>query len=448
MGHLWFDAHLDLAYLAVSGRDMLRPLHALGDRAGPHTPASVTLPALAEGNVRLALATIFTEPIDTGATDTGGTPVPPSKLTPEQYPAGDAARAHAVGRAQLEVYLTWRDLGRATLRLREVLRTDADVGEIRGGMGVAQVIPATITRRVDDADRAVVPPRDARAIEELGLSPGATAALLGGAVRTVADALAAGDKALLKIPGLGRAGVRELRESLIAQRLPLHAGILIENADPVREPTELQWWAERGVVAIGLAWAKPSRYAGGNMTDLGISDLGKALVREMDRLKIVHDASHLSDRAMRDLLATTDRTIIASHSNCRALLGGGAMGENQRHLHDDWIREIARRGGVIGLNLCAGFLKPGLNRDHPGGPNHPTAADAAAHVVRICDLTGSRDHVGLGSDMDGGFGASWLPSDVPSPRRLGAIAAALAARGFDDEDLRAFTHGNWARVLA
>jgi len=451
MPHLWFDAHLDLAYLAVNGRDMMRPLHALADRAGPHPTPAVTLPALAEGNVRLALATIFTEPIDASASSsTGGTPVPPSPLTPEQYPAGDAPRAHAVGRAQLEAYLTWRDLGRLTLDLRRVLHADPEIGEVRAGMGVAQVVATTVVRRVDDADRAVVPPRDVRPLEELGLSPKTTASLLDAAVRTVADAHGAADKTLLKIPGLGRAGVRELREAIIAQRLPLHAGILIENADPIREPGELAWWVDRGVVAIGLAWGKPSRYAGGNMTDLGLSDLGRALVREMDRLGVVHDASHLSDRAMRDLLDTTDKLIVASHSNCRALLApglgsAGGMGESQRHLHDDWIREIARRGGVIGLNLYGNFLAKATGAD-----DRTTAAtldDAASHVLRICDLTGSRAHVGLGSDMDGGFGARMMPRGVRRPADLERLAETLAQRGFDDADLGAFTHGNWARVF-
>jgi microsomal dipeptidase-like Zn-dependent dipeptidase len=440
---MWFDAHLDLAYLAVSGRDMLRPVHGLADRAGPHPPAAVTLPALAEGNVRLALATIFTEPVDASAPPAAA--APGAKPTPEQYPAGDVGRAYAVGRAQLEVYLTWRDLGRMTLSLRDVLRVDAEVGEIRGGMGVAQVVPASVARRVEDADRAVVPPRDARPIEELGAPARTTAALLGAGVRTVADAHTAPDKDLLKIPGVGRAGVRAVREAIHTQRLALHAGVLIENADPIREPDELAWWVERGVVAIGLAWGKPSRYAGGNGTDLGLTDLGRVLVREMDRLGVVHDASHLSDRSMRGLLDATDRMVVASHSNCRGLLGGGGMGENQRHLHDDWIREIARRGGVIGLNLYGNFLS--RERAREGQASTATLHDAVRHVQHICDLTGSRAHVGLGSDMDGGFSAKVLPAGVRRPLDLVLLAEELRSRGFNDDDIAAFAHRNWARVF-
>src|SRR5689334_12521266 len=116
---MWFDAHLDLAYLAVNARDMLGPL---SPSSGPHPPAAVTLPAMRGGGVRFALATIFTEAGGTG---------------PEGYPAGNVERAAAVGRAQLEVYLTWRDRGEIALDLRKALRRDPAVGQIRGGMGVA-----------------------------------------------------------------------------------------------------------------------------------------------------------------------------------------------------------------------------------------------------------------------------------------------------------------------
>ncbi len=218
--------------------------------------------------------------------------------------------------------------------------------------------------------------------------------------------------------------------------------ILIEGADPILEPADLDEWRAEGVAAIGLAWWKPSRYAGGNGTDLGLTDLGRALVREMDRLGVVHDASHLSDRAFDDLLAATDQPIIASHSNCRALVGGGGKGENQRHLRDDQIIEIARRGGVIGLNLFSKFLclmTPGDDT------TRATIADCVAHIEHICRLTGSRAHVGLGSDMDGGFSAARLPEGINRPGDLWKLAAALRARGWSNEDLHAFTFGNWAR---
>lgn len=338
---------------------MFAPLEILevdGAKVGPHPPAAVTLPELARGGVRLALGTVFSEPDGTG---------------PEGYPAGDVERAAAKGRAQVEVYLTWRDKGAVGLDLRRVCRGDPGVGQVRGGMGVAEVVPQPVAERL---------------------------------------------------------------------KRPLHLGILVENADPIRGPEELGWWVERGVVAVGLAWAKASRYAGGNGTELGLTDLGREMVREMDRLGVVHDLSHLSDRAMDELLGMTGRPVIASHSNSRALLGGGGFGENQRHLRDETIREIARRGGVIGLNLFSAFLRPAL-----GDGGRGDVADCVRHIEHLCEVAGSRAHIGLGSDMDGGFSAARLPRGIERAGDVGALAEALSARGWSDEEVEGFAWGNWVR---
>lgn len=372
----WFDAHLDLAYLAVSGRDMLAPLNP---KADPHAPASITLPALAEGRVRFALGTIFTEVGGTGR---------------EGYPVGDVERAYAVGRAQLEAYLTWRDQGHIVLDRFRALRADPGLGEIRGGMGVANVVPIPLVKR------------------------------------------------LARLP----------------KAPPLHIGILMENADPIRSPAELAWWKDRGVVAIGMSWARSSRYAGGNSTTDGLSDLGRELAREMDRLNIIHDCSHLSDRAFDDLCAATDKPLIASHSNCRALLKDSDMGVPdvsreivmQRHLTDAQIREIAGRGrkdgaggGVVGLNLYSRFLSKSAAK---GG--RASIDEAIAHIEHICSLTGSTRHVGLGSDMDGGFSADRLPEGIDSPSGLVRLADALNARNWSDDDIHGFVCGNWLRMFA
>jgi len=357
---LWFDAHLDLAYLAVNGRDMLAPL----DRdAGPVTPATITLSSLAEGRVRAALATVFTEP---GADDQGS------------YPAGDAERAHLAGRAQLEAYLTWQDAGAIAIDLPQLLRRDPHVGEVRGGMGVSETRPPSLQSLLARAPR----------------------------------------------------------------RAPLHVGILIENADPVRDPEELPWWVDRGVVAIGLTWSKPSRYSCGNLStptdeDTGLTDPGREMVLAMDALGIVHDTAHLSDRAMDELLERTDRPVFNSHSNCRAVHDD----PYKRNLRDESIDEIVRRGGVIGLNLCRHFLAP------VEGDERPTVDQAIAHVEHICERAGHRRAVGLGSDMDGGFGAGGLPRGIEQPRDLTLLLDALSSRGWGDDDLAGFAHANLARFF-
>lgn len=371
----FFDAHLDLAYLAVNKRRMAEPLGD-ADLHEPHPPAAVTLAELAarknendpDGGftgVRLALGTIFTEPIDDRS----------AAGRPEQYPTGDIEAAHRAGRAQMEAYLTWRDEGLIDLDLRRHLRSEPGTGEIRGGMGVAE--PA--------------PPSPGRLVGRLPARPG------------------------------------------------LSIGILMENADPIRSPDEIDWWRDRGLVAVGLAWARPSRYAGGNIVETGLSDLGRELVKNMDRLRIVHDVSHLSDRAFDDLMELTGRPVMASHSNCRALLGDPA---EQRHLTDAQIRRIVERGGVIGLNLFSRFLDASV-RESGRAP----LESCVRHVEHVCLIAGDRRHIGLGSDMDGGFSADRLPEGIDRPADLVRLLESLRDRGWSDDDLAGFACWNWVRFF-
>ncbi len=354
--HFWLDAHLDLAYLAVNGRDMSAPTASCG---GPHPPAAVTLASLQAGGVVGALGTIFTE--------AGGDGV-------EGYPAGDWETAARKGRAQLEVYLTWRDEGHILLQAPPVV--DSHLGEMRAGLGVARVAPRSPTQRQPGA----------------GSSP------------------------------------------------PLYIGVLIENADPIRSPLELPWWIERGVVAIGLTWSKSSRFAGGNAAPgVGLSAEGREMIRAMDELNVIHDLSHFSQRATDELLTQTDRLVIASHSNPRALLA-----DNERHITDETIREVGRRGGVVGLNLITNFLNPSIAF---GSEERATIDDCVRIIEHVCDVMNSRTGVGLGSDMDGGVSAKHLPEGINEPVGLTLITEALARRGWSEQELFGFRYGNFARAL-
>lgn len=358
-----FDAHLDLACLAVNGRDMDAP----PDRAGgPWQPAAVTLPSLREGNVACALATVFTEALAPGQTSDDAA----------SYPMGDADAAHRRGRAQLEVYLTWADQGKARLDLRRALRVDPHLGTVRGGMGVAESVPDDPVARL---------------------------------ARTYRRS---------KEPG------------------PIALGVLVENADPIRAPDDLAWWVERGVVAVGLTWARPSRYSGGNLNpELGLTDLGRAMIDAMDVAGVTHDLSHLSQRATDELLERTDAAVIASHSNCRAITDPG--GANERHLLDRTIVEIGRRGGVIGINLFGVFLRAKER-------GRATVGDVVAHVERVCELMGRRDGVGLGTDMDGGLSADELPEGLARPADVHTIFGALRERGWSEREVEGFAYRNWA----
>jgi membrane dipeptidase len=252
----------------------------------------------------------------------------------------------------------------------------------------------------------------------------------------------------------GRAAT--LHDPNAALRVP-RLGILIEGADAIRTPDELPYWVAQGVVAIGLAWAKPSRYAGGNLTDLPLTDLGRALVRRMDELQVLHDASHLSDRALFELFDRTDRVVVASHSNCRAIVereppaldelpaAARALDPKllmQRHLPDRAILEIARRGGVVGLNLFSPFIIPGGRRSR-----RATIREWSHHADHVCQLVGHHHALGLGSDMDGGFSAAKLPDGIDHPGDYHRLSDELASQGWNEDAIEAFAWGNWARVL-
>lgn len=338
----WFDAHLDLAYLAECGRD----LHVdPADCRGRLQPAALTLPSMRDGGVRACLGTIFTE-----ATTNGGGQQ--AETGAYAYARGDARAAWMCGMRQLKLYHAWRDAG--LIRLLG-LRGQNDPSPPGGA---------------DD---------------------------------------------------------------------PITLGILMECADPIETPDQLDEWVEGGVVMIGLAWWHGSRYTGGNGTPgAGLTDLGRELVNRMDDLGVVHDLSHLSQRATDELLEQTDAVVVASHSNCRALLD-----DNERHVTDATIAEIGRRGGLVGLNLVRNFIRTGLDASDP--MDRPTIAEAINHVEHVCEVMGHRRGVGLGSDLDGGITANDLPAGIDRPVDFVKLAAELSSRGWSDEEVEGFAWGNWAR---
>lgn len=226
---------------------------------------------------------------------------------------------------------------------------------------------------------------------------------------------------------------------------PLAVGVLMESADPIESPDHLDEFPR--LLAVGLTWGTGSRYAAGNMNPAndnpGLTPLGRELVKRLDEQGILHDLSHLSDRALNDLLGCTDALVVASHSNCRAVSSFGDATRDQRQLTDEAITEIGRRGGLVGLNLFAGFVDAGCM----ASGKRPTIAQAIDHVEHVASVMGHRQGVALGSDIDGGFAADRLPIGIDAPSDLTKLIDELASRGWGDDDLYAFAWGNWKRVL-
>ena len=212
--------------------------------------------------------------------------------------------------------------------------------------------------------------------------------------------------------------------------------LLLEGADPIRTPDDVRHFHDAGVRIVGLAW-KRTRYAGGTAAPGPLTPEGRELVRVLDRFKIIHDASHLAEESFWNLMDLMAGPVIASHSNCRAIVPG------DRHLTDDMIREIAKRGGVIGINFYQKFLVP----PEELSKRRVTLNDVVGHVKHICDLTGSANHVGLGTDMDGGLGREQIPVEIETIADLQKLRDALVIGGFSDDRVQGIMSSNWVRCF-
>lgn len=216
--------------------------------------------------------------------------------------------------------------------------------------------------------------------------------------------------------------------------------ISMESADPILTPEQLPVWKEAGVRIIGPAHYGPGRYAGGTSTELGLAFEGKQLLREMDRLGILLDLTHLSDEAFWEAMDCFSGLVLASHNNCRALV------PHQRQFDNKQIHAIISRAGVIGVALDNWMLRTGWTRGAKDN-ERVTLAHVADHIDHICQLAGNSRHAAIGSDLDGGFGREQSPSDLDSIADLQHLTEILSKRGYSDEHIAAVMHGNWLRLL-
>ena len=195
-----------------------------------------------------------------------------------------------------------------------------------------------------------------------------------------------------------------------------------------------------GLRSLGPVWSRPNIFAFGvpfrfpSSPDIGpgLTDAGKDLVRECNRLRVLVDLSHMNDAGFWDVAAISDAPLVASHSNAHALC------QHSRNATDRQLDAIRDTGGLIGINFGVGFLNPTGERD-PALP----LAQMVRHVDYIVDRIGI-EHVALGSDFDG----TTIPAAIGDAAGLPALIAALEAGGYAGADLAKITHGNWLRVLA
>ncbi len=211
-----------------------------------------------------------------------------------------------------------------------------------------------------------------------------------------------------------RGELRRHLEAWEADRIP-GLVLLMEGAEPVRRPEEVAFWAQAGVRLLGPAW-KDTRYAGGTGGRAGLSPAGRELLAAMAEAGVALDLAHLSEAAYFEALSAFSGPVLVSHANFRPLAGGPA----NRHLSRAQLEALAGRGAVVGIVLYNRFLDPAWDREKPA----PPLERVLEHLEAVAGILGW-EAVGIGSDMDGGFGAESLPAGIRSHKDWPALAPLL-----------------------
>jgi membrane dipeptidase len=272
---------------------------------------------------------------------------------------------------------------------------------------------------------------------------------------------------LAELPSLYRPRtVAELHDCLDGEDV----GILpaIEGGEALGgDPARVREMKQHGVVYITLAWSDNDLTGSSFGENRGLSTLGKEVVSEMLEHNILVDVSHMSDAAFEDLVMHTSRPFIASHSNCRSVC------KAMRNQTDEQIREIGRRGGVIGINFVGAFLSDdvldyqtphferffsAVNAGHPDAKKlhqemnqlfakespRATLDDVIDHIEHAVDLAG-HEHVALGSDFDG-YEVGVDAFDDCSGYQM--VIERMQQRGFSEDQIEAIAWKNWLRMFS
>lgn len=217
------------------------------------------------------------------------------------------------------------------------------------------------------------------------------------------------------------------------------AGLLsIEGAEALEGNLDsLDEFHARGVRAMGITWNRRNAFGcgvrpteGGSLSHMGLAPLGFELVEKLESMRMIVDASHLSDTAFEDLARTARRPFIASHSNARTVCN------HVRNLTDAQIRRIAENGGVVGVVFVPPFVAARPERSYL---DH--LLDHIDHIIKV----GGLDCVALGSDFDGYKGIEGHVLADASEFPL--LAVALESRGYRSSEMEKIFSGNWERLI-
>jgi membrane dipeptidase len=374
------DAHEDLAWnMLVLGRDYTRSAaETRASEAGTQIPTLLgdTLlgwPEYQRGRVAVVFGSLFASPRRHGGGDW------------DQYTYTNVDEAHRLYQGQLDAYHRLVDDQPDAFRL---LQTRRDLDEVLGKWQDCPGTPAVGMERNSDASASS--------------SESASSA-----------------------------------ENSASPTAPVGLCVLMEGAEGVRDPRELEEWWRRGVRLIGPAWAG-NRYCGGTGDPGPLTSEGYTLLEAMADLGFGLDLSHMDVKSALQALDAYPGTILASHANAARLLKGL---DTNRHLPDEVIRGLIERDGVIGVIPYNRFLLPGWDRSDPRSA--VSLQHVAAQIDTLCQMAGDARHVGFGTDFDGGFGLQSVPVELDTIADLHKLAPLLAEMGYTEVDIAAIFGQNW-----
>jgi membrane dipeptidase len=223
---------------------------------------------------------------------------------------------------------------------------------------------------------------------------------------------------------------------------PICYVLSLEGADSIVTINYLERAWNQGLRAMGPAHYGKCRYAMGHDTPGGLPPAGKDLLKEMDRLGMILDVTHLSDESFWEALDIFQGPIWASHSNCRALV------PDVRQFSDEQLNAIIQRGGIVSAALDAWMMIPSWIRGKTTPQEtHLKLEVICDHIDHVCQLAGNAQHSGIGTDLDGGYGTEQTPEDLDTIADLARIPAMLAQRGYSATDIDGIMCGNHFRLL-
>ena len=223
---------------------------------------------------------------------------------------------------------------------------------------------------------------------------------------------------------------------------PIGYILSLEGADSLVTLKHLERAYAAGLRAVGPGHYGPGVYAQGTNATGDLGRRGRELLAEMERLGIILDVTHFATTAC------ATRSITSTARSGPAIRTAGRWCRTTASSRTTSIREIVRRGGVIGVAFDAWMLVPGWERGRSSPQRDGVSlATVVNHIDHICQIAGNARHCGIGTDLDGAFGREQCPHDVETIADLSRLPLALASRGYSAADVEAIGSGNFLRFL-